>query len=242
MIGDTCYANVYQSDACYSYNKIKIGKKIVNIGTIFTILSFYLIFLFAGESEYDKNRILCTSYILQNIYLRNRLKNTGVLKVFTIQCEGKQETLEDILTEKRNKFKTLKKSSKEYEKWFLKYVPKGNSKNDKVLTKSKSKKSKTGGNSSKKSNKKYNNNKTFYYVYMQGCPYCIEFDNTGIFETLKDEFDDMKFVKIDGPKNKDFCQKYNIQSFPKLMLIESDKHKIFPSDDRNLTDLRKFLM
>ena len=137
MIGDTCYANIYQSDACYSYNKIKIGKKIVNIGTIFTILSFYLIFLFAGESEYDKNRILCTSYILQNIYLRNRLKNTGVLKVFTIQCEGKQETLEDILTEKRNKFKTLKKSSKEYEKWFLKYVPKGNSKNDKVLTKSK---------------------------------------------------------------------------------------------------------
>ena len=120
MIGDICYANIYQSDACYSYNKIKIGKKIVNIGTIFTILSFYLIFLFAGETKYDKNRISCTSYILQNIYLRNRLKNTGVLKVFTIQCEGKQETLEDILTEKRNKFKTLKKNSKEYEKWFLK--------------------------------------------------------------------------------------------------------------------------
>ena len=252
MIDDTCYANIYQSDACYSYNKIKIGKKIVNIGTIFTILSFYLIFLFAGESEYDKNRILCTSYILQNIYLRNRFKNTGVLKVFTIQCEGKQETLEDILTEKRNKFKSLKKSSKEYEKWFLKYVPKGNSKNDKVLTKSKSKnKSKTGGkrsknrskNRSKKRSKKSNNkDKTFYLVYMEGCPYCIEFDNTGIFETLKDEFDDTKFVKIDGPKNNDFCQKYGIQSFPKLMLLEKDKHKIFPSDDRNLNDLRKFLM
>lgn len=248
MIDDICYANIYQSDACYSYNKIKIGKKIVNIGTIFTILSFYLIFLFAGENEYDKNRILCTSRILQNIYLRNRLKNTGVLKVFTIQCEGKQETLEDILTEKRNKFKLLKKSSKEYEKWFLKYVPKGNSKNDKVLTKSKSKsksKSKTGGNRSKKRNssKDYNNkNKTFYYVYMVNCPYCIEFDNTGIFETLKDEFNDTKFFKIDGPKNKDFCQKYGIQSFPKLMLLENGKHKIFPSDDRNLTDLRKFLM
>ena len=227
----------------------------MNIGTIFTILSFYLIFLFAGENEYDKNRILCTSYILQNIYLRNRLKNTGVLKVFTIQCEGKQETLEDILTEKRNKFKTLKKTSKEYEKWFLKYVPKGNSKNDKVLTKSKSKsksKSKTGGKRSssgnrskkrsKKSSRKSNKNKTFYYVYMESCPYCIEFDKTGIFETLKDEFDDTKFFKIDGPKNKDFCQKYNIQSFPKLILLENGKHKIFPSDDRNLNDLRKFLM
>ena len=77
---------------------------------------------------------------------------------------------------------------------------------------------------------------------MDNCKHCINFNNTGIFETLKDEFNDTKFFKIDGPKNKDFCQKYNIQSFPKLMLIESDKHKIFPSDDRNLTDLRKFLM
>ena len=77
---------------------------------------------------------------------------------------------------------------------------------------------------------------------MESCPYCIEFDKTGIFETLKNEFDDMKFVKIDGPRNNDFCQKYGIQSFPKLMLLENDKHKIFPSDDRNLTDLRKFLM
>ena len=77
---------------------------------------------------------------------------------------------------------------------------------------------------------------------MEGCPYCIEFDNTGIFEKLKDEFDDTKFFKIDGPKNKDFCQKYDIQSFPKLMLFKNGKHKIFPTDNRNLNDLRKFLM
>ena len=69
----------------------------------------------------------------------------------------------------------------------MKYVPKGNSKNDKVLTKNKSK-SKTGGNRSKKhSNKNDSNNKdkTFYYVYMVNCPYCIKFDKTGIFETLR---------------------------------------------------------
>ena len=129
IINNVIYANIYQSDACYSYNKIKVGKKIVNIGTIFTILSFYLIFLFAGEKNYDKNRILCTSHILQNIYLRNKIKNSGILKVFTIQCQGEQETLEDILIEKRNKFKELKKKGKEYDEWFLRYSPKGNSKN-----------------------------------------------------------------------------------------------------------------
>jgi hypothetical protein len=235
IIDNICYANIYQSDACYSYNRIKIGKKIVNIGTIFTILSFYLIFLFAGEKEYDSNRILCTSHIIQNIYLRNRLKNSGILKVFTIQCEGKQETLEDILLEKREKFKTLKRNSKDYEKWFLKYVPKGNSKNKTVK--------KTKGNSkTKRGGKHTRDNKTFYYVYMVNCPYCTEFDDSGIFEKLRDEFDDINFEKINGPDNPDFCQKYGIGSYPKLMTIENGKHKIFPSDDRNLKDLRKFIM
>jgi len=240
LIDDICYANIYQSDACYSYNKIKVGKKIVNIGTIFTILNFYLIFLFAGESDYDKNRILCTSYILQNIYLRNRLKNTGILKVFTIQCQGEQETLEDILIEKRDKFKELKKTSKEYEKWFLKYIPKDNSKNIKTKKKTKSKTKVGGLNKSKHSN--LSKNKTFYYVFMQGCPYCTEFDNTDIFEKLKDEFHDINFESINGPENPEFCQQYGIQSYPKLILLENDKHKIYPKDDRNLTDLRKFIM
>jgi hypothetical protein len=194
--------------------------------------------------------------MLQNIYLRNKMKNSGILKVFTVQCQGEQETLEDILIEKRNKFKELKKTSKEYDEWFLRYAPKGNSKNikktksktrsktkSKTRSKTKSKtKSKTGGLSKSKHSGLNKNNKTFYYVFMQGCPYCTEFDNTGIFEKLKDEFDDINFEKINGPENPEFCKKYGIQSYPKLMLIENGKHKIFSSDDRNLEDLRNFLM
>ena len=77
---------------------------------------------------------------------------------------------------------------------------------------------------------------------MKGCPYCIEFDKTRVFEKLKDEFDDINFEKINGPDNPEFCQKYGIGSYPKLMLVENGKHKIFHSDDRNLKDLRNFLM
>jgi len=242
------YANIYQSDACYSYNKIKIGKKTIYIGTIFTILSFYLIFLFTDNKKYDKNRILCTSNMLQNIYLRNRTKNSGILKVFTIQCEGTQETLEDILIEKRNKFKELKKKGKEYDEWFLRYAPKGNSKNKSKTrsntgSKTKSKtKSKTGSKTGGSGKGDLNKNKTFYFVFMQGCKYCTEFDNTGIFEKLKDEFDDINFEKINGPENPEFCQKYGITSYPTLMILENGKSKIYPTDDRNLTDLKKFLM
>lgn len=239
-IDDVIYANIYQSDACYTYNKIKIGKKVVNIGTIFTILSFYLIFLFVDNIDYDKDRILCTSHMLQNIYLRNKTKNSGILKVFTIYCLGNQETLEDILLEKRKKFKNLKKKSKEYEEWFLRYGPKGNSKN---ISKSKTK-SKTKSNSKTKSKTKKggSNNKTFYYVYMVGCPYCEQFDKTGIFKKLKDEFVNINFKKINGPETPEFTQKYGIHSYPKLLLVENGKPKIYQSDNRNLEDLRKFLM
>jgi hypothetical protein len=234
IIDDICYANIYQSNACYSYNRIKIGKKLVNIGTIFTILSFYLIFLFADEKDYDKNRILCTSHILQNIYLRNRTKNSGVLKIFTIQCQGNQETLEDILLEKRDKFKKLKRKDKEYDEWFLKYIPKSNAKNDKIKSKTKKKGGKTG--------KTDKTDKTLYLFYMNGCQFCKDFDSSGVFEKLKEELKDTKFKKINGPKNPEFCQEYGITSFPKLMLIENGKSKIYPSDDRSLESIKKFFI
>ena len=227
-INDKIYVNIYQSQACYTYNKIKVGKNIVNIATIFTILSFYLIFIFTNNEMYDINRTLCTAHMLQNIYLKNKLKNSGLLKVFTIQCLGEQETFEDILQEKKDKFKELKKDSKDYEKWFLKYTPK----ESKVK-----KKPKKGG--SKKTKK---NNKTiFYYVYMENCPYCEQFEKSGVFEELQDEFKNIQFKKIDGPKNPRFKKTHKINTYPALLLKKNNKTKIFPSDDRNLEDLNKFI-
>ena len=66
---------------------------------------------------------------------KNRLAQTGLLKRFSLNCIGKQPTLEDIRSEKAEKFKELatKRGTKEYEMWFLKYVPadgNSHSKND----------------------------------------------------------------------------------------------------------------
>ena len=240
-IKDKIYANIYQSQACYTYNKIKVGKNVVNIGTIFTILSFYLIFIFTNDEMYDIDRILCTAHMLQNIYLKNKLKNSGLLKVFTIQCLGEQETFEDILQEKRDKFKELKKNSLEYEKWFMRYIPKGSTK-AKKKTKIKTKRGgskKRMDHSGKKTKKK--DRTIFYYIYMENCPYCKEFEESGIFEDLQKEFKDIQFQKIDGPKNLRFKKKHKIKTYPALLLKKNNKTKLFPSDDRNLEDLKKFL-
>ena len=52
------YANIYQSNACYTYNKIRIKNNTYNIATIFTMLSLYLIFRSLGESMMPKQYLL----------------------------------------------------------------------------------------------------------------------------------------------------------------------------------------
>jgi hypothetical protein len=123
-------AYIYKTISCHSYNTITIDNKDVNIATIDTMLSFYLAFLYADKTYYDKTRILCMSAYLFQVEQHNRLSQKGVLKRFSTKCYGKQETLEDMRSKKNQLFNELSKNRKsdEYEKAFLKYEPKTNTK------------------------------------------------------------------------------------------------------------------
>jgi len=68
---------------------------------------------------------LCMAQYLFDVEDKNRLAQIGLLKRFSLDCYGKQLTLEDIRSEKAEKYKELagKRESREYEMWFLKYVP-----------------------------------------------------------------------------------------------------------------------
>lgn len=146
-INDETVAFIYEPLACHSYNTIKIGKKLVKVATIDTMLSFYLAFIYADREYYDVNRILCMSQYLFDVQQKNRLEQKGLLKRFSINCYGKQHTLEEIRVEKSEKFEELKnkKNSKEYEEYFLRYVPadKKKQRQEKSAKKTKSKHHKT---------------------------------------------------------------------------------------------------
>jgi len=122
--GDTI-AFLYKPIACHSYNTIEVGNKEVNIGTIDTMLSFYLAFLYANKPYFNRDRILCMAMYLFHVEQKNRLEQKGLLKRFTLTCYGKQETLEEIRAEKARKYEELKsnRNSREMEEWFLKYNP-----------------------------------------------------------------------------------------------------------------------
>jgi hypothetical protein len=124
-VGKETVAFIYKPIACHNYNKIHINEKEINVATIDTMLSFYLAFIYTKKPYLNKERILCMAQFLFDVEEQNRLNQKGLLKRFTIQCYGKQETIELIRAEKTAKFKELigKKGTYEYDMWFLKYNP-----------------------------------------------------------------------------------------------------------------------
>jgi len=127
-VGKDTVAFIYQPNACHSYNVLKDDGKdgnSVRIATIDTMLSYYLAFLYADKYYYDVNRIVCMSKYLFDVQAKNRLSQKGLLKRFSINCIGHQETVEEIREHKSEMWKKLSKSpgSKEYEEMFYRYRP-----------------------------------------------------------------------------------------------------------------------
>jgi hypothetical protein len=125
LVGKETVVMIYKPIACHGYNKININNKEINVATIDTILSFYLVMIYI-DVDLNYNRLLCMANFLYNIQIQNRLNQRGLLKRFSMDCYGKQLTLEDIRAEKARKYKEFKENGvdkKEYEMWFLKYTP-----------------------------------------------------------------------------------------------------------------------
>ena len=125
QVGTDTVAFIYEPLACHSYNIVKEDGYDVKVATIDTMLSFYLAFLYADRPYYDKDRILCMSKYLFEVQAKNRLAQKGVLRRFSINCMGHQETIEEMRAEKAEKFKEFKdkKKTPEYDAWFLRYRP-----------------------------------------------------------------------------------------------------------------------
>ena len=86
------------------------------------------------------------SKYLFDVQEKNRLKQKGLLKRFTIDCYGKQSTIEDIRRQKAAFMKAYKEkksvTQKEYEWKFLKYDPLDSKKKQKKQKKTRGKKNK----------------------------------------------------------------------------------------------------
>jgi hypothetical protein len=153
-VGKEIVAFIFEPVACHNYNTIKIDNYEINVATIDTMLSFYLAFIYTNKPYFDKDRILCMAQFLFEVEEKNRLEQKGLLKRFSINCYGKQATIESMRSEKAEKFKQLvnNRNSREWNELFFKYNP-GTSTND----------TNTNTNASSKQFKKYKKNRSSKY-------------------------------------------------------------------------------
>ena len=156
VVGKYSMAYIYEPIACHSYNEITVDGKNIKIATIDTILAFYLSFLYANMPHYNKDRLMCIAMFLFQMEQHNHLDQRGILKRYSIDCYGKQETLEDMRSKKTEMFKELSndRNTKEYQMWFLRYAPNDNSNKKKEKSVDKTVKSKTRKNIKKETPQK----------------------------------------------------------------------------------------
>ena len=160
QVGNDTVVFVYEPLACHSYNIVKEEGYDIKIATLDTMLSFWLAFLYANRPYYDKDRILCMANYLFEVQEKNRLNQKGLLKRFSINCMGHQETVEEMRAEKAEKFIELKDKRKdpEYDEWFLRYRPLDKKINTESINDTKNNKqtnkNKTNKGKNKKTNKK----------------------------------------------------------------------------------------
>jgi hypothetical protein len=116
---------IYQSIACHSYNILTIQHKKVKLASIFTILSFYLAFLYVDKEIYYKlsEKMLCVADFLYQLQQKHLSSQKGILKAYSITCYGHQPSQQDMRKEKAKMRKKIKPGSPHYEDWFLNYRP-----------------------------------------------------------------------------------------------------------------------
>lgn len=126
---------IHSATACHSYNIITVNNEQIKIATIETMMAFYLAFYYSDKPYHEKDRILCMAEYLFNVINDNRLNQRGILKRFSLDCYGKQKTMQDIREEKIKKFNELKgdRKSRDYNMWFLKYALQDSDKIEKII-------------------------------------------------------------------------------------------------------------
>jgi hypothetical protein len=132
MVDDQTVAIVFSPVGCHSYNVV-VDKyhNSLRLGTIDTLFSYYLAFLYAERDYLDGARIECICSVLYKVQQDNRLTNKKPLQRFNIQCYGTQETLASMREKRNEMLQKLVPGTRLHSEWFLKYTPQGKRKGKK---------------------------------------------------------------------------------------------------------------
>ena len=81
----------------------------------------------------------------------------------------------------------------------------------------------------------------FYYVFMEGCPSCTNFEDSGAWTQIKKEINNVDFKEVNGPQNPEFLEENNIDRFPSFMVKKKEESYPYNDMDRSPEKLTEFV-
>lgn len=117
---------VYQTQACYAYVETKVDGRSMRLANVETMMSLFLAMQYVpGCGKACAHRIACLCAWMFRTRQRRPIQKRGLLQTFPSRCYGTQKTFQTVRREKTKKYRELKRNprGREYETWFLRYVP-----------------------------------------------------------------------------------------------------------------------
>ena len=88
-----------------------------------------------------------------------------------------------------------------------------------------------------------NRNYVLEYYYMDECGHCMRFNESGVWDQLKNQYGDkITFNKYNNKEESGRIEKYNITGFPTIIVTKDDKKIKEYKGDRSKEDLEKFIV
>jgi len=120
-------------------------------------------------------------------------------------------------TFRKTKFKHLMKDEKDYKDMSIPTKSKSKSKTSNKNTKNKNK-----GSFRKKKQTRRKKQRSLLYFYMDNCFHCKKFNQTWI-KLVKAYKSKLTMKKINGPSNEKLAEKYDVSSYPTIILVNGNK-------------------
>ena len=88
-----------------------------------------------------------------------------------------------------------------------------------------------------------NSNYVLEYYYMDECGHCISFNESGVWDQLKNQYgNSITFKKYNNNEERAKIEKYKITGFPTIIVTKNDEKIKEYKGDRSKEDLEKFIV
>lgn len=232
----------------FSYENISYSYEIFNEVIIWGLMNYPDLNKFFGKNieihgtkvSFDKNVFQKVNKEKQFEKLENIKSNSPLYKKLSYTQKLIANLINDYDKFKGKKYTPIckrKRSNKKSNNDIIDYT-KDKSGGGKKKKKKNTRRKKKNTRRKKKTLKKKDKNCVLYYFTMNGCPYCKDFNPH--WNSVVKEFPTIKTIKIERHENPKIIERFNVSSYPTILLVSGRKNFEFTKDRENMDDFHTF--